>query len=57
MPLFILPTITQIPMTTQFLGLQKLHNHSILYVCNDCAIECDDKIVRHINFTTRSDRS
>ena len=41
----------------QFLGLRKLHNRRILNVCEDCAIECNDKIVHQINFATRSDRS
>ena len=44
-------------MVRQFLGLRKLHNRSILNVCEDCAIECNDKIVHQINFATRSDRS
>ena len=44
-------------MVRQFLGLRKLHNRSILDVCEDCAIECNDKIVHQINFTTRSGRS
>ena len=44
-------------MVRQFLGLRKLHNRSILNVCEDCAIECNDKIVHQINFAIRSDRS
>ena len=44
-------------MVRQFLGLRKLHNRSILNVCEDCAIECNDKIVHQINFTTRSGHS
>jgi hypothetical protein len=44
-------------MVRQFLGLRKLHNRSILNVCEDCAIECNDKIVHQINLATRSDRS
>ena len=44
-------------MMRQFLGLRKLHNRRILNVCEDCAIECNDKIVHQINFATRSDRS
>lgn len=43
-------------MTSLFVGLQKLHNRNILDVCVDCAIECNDKIVRQSYFT-RSGRS
>ena len=38
-------------MMRQFVGLQKLHNRNILDACVDCAIECNDKIVRQRRFT------
>ena len=44
-------------MVRQFLGLRKLHNRSILDVCEDCAIECNDKIVYQINFTKKDFRA
>lgn len=50
-------TTMKFHMARQFLGLRKLHIRSILCVCEDCAIECNDKIVRQINFATRSGRS